>query len=276
MKAIACVFLFFITQSALFAADTTTYSCKYRFIKQIDPKNLKSKFDDVMILTISKSRSTYYSYLKHYGNRLKQADQEKITNENNQAGIVSIDGNSNTVGKYFTLNESEIIEIDFIRKNVSFTDQLINTQYGYNEPLERPRWKIENESKVILNQQCQKATTFFKGRNYIAWFTTSIPYQMGPWLLNGLPGLIIRVNSDDNQFEFECIELNTNVSSTKVFKKYANVTIVSKSKLKAKKKLLSQNPIEYMVSELGKTITSSGGANVKMPDKPYNPIDLTK
>lgn len=276
MKASLIIYLFFIIPTALHAGDSTTYSCKYRFIKQTDPKNQKSKFGDVMILTMTKNKSTYYSYLKHYGNYLKQSEQEKNANESNQGGIVSIDGNANTPGRYFTLNESEIIEIDFIKKNISFTDQLINTQYGYNESLERPKWKIEIETKLILNQQCQKATTFFKGRNYIAWFTTSIPYSMGPWLLNGLPGLIIRANDDKNQFEFECIELNTNKNSTKVFKKYANITIVTKSKLKAKKKLLNQNPIEFMVSQLGKSVTSSDGKNVKTPDKPYNPIDLTK
>lgn len=42
-------------------------------------------------------------------------------------------------------------------------------------------WKIENEKKTILGYNCQKATTFFRGRNYEAYFTTEIPYQDGHW-----------------------------------------------------------------------------------------------
>lgn len=52
-------------------------------------------------------------------------------------------------------------------------------------------WKITNETKKIGSFKCKKATTKFRGRNYIAWFAPEIPVSYGPWKLNGLPGLIL-------------------------------------------------------------------------------------
>ncbi len=54
-------------------------------------------------------------------------------------------------------------------------------------------WVISSESKVIQNLKCTKATTSFRGREYEAWFTPTVPVPAGPWKFFGLPGLIIEI-----------------------------------------------------------------------------------
>ena len=54
-------------------------------------------------------------------------------------------------------------------------------------------WKIEDETKKIGGYNCKKATTRFRGWNYVAWFAPEIPVSYGPWKFHGLPGLILEV-----------------------------------------------------------------------------------
>jgi len=40
------------------------------------------------------------------------------------------------------------------------------------------------------------------GRDYTAWFSVQIPVAAGPWVLRGLPGLIVQAESDDGEYRF--------------------------------------------------------------------------
>ncbi|WP_421919146.1 GLPGLI family protein [Marinifilum sp.] len=66
-----------------------------------------------------------------------------------------------------------------------------------NEPLNCINWKLDNDSKSILNYQCSKATCSFRGREYVAYFTRELPFKAGPWKFHGLPGVILEVSSTD-------------------------------------------------------------------------------
>jgi hypothetical protein len=94
-------------------------------------------------------------------------------------------------------------------------------------------------------------------------------------LFNGLPGLILKVYDDKGQFDFECIELNIPNNITNVFIPYFKVRYVSKNVYQQKKKLFSQNVVEFLKAESGVTVTSSNGTEVKRPNKPYNPLDIS-
>jgi len=79
------------------------------------------------------------------------------------------------------------------------------TWYAIEDELPKMDWKVVSEQKTIKDYICQKATTFFRGRNYTTWFTDQLPYRNGPWKLGGLPGLILEANDDKNEVIFECI-----------------------------------------------------------------------
>lgn len=64
-------------------------------------------------------------------------------------------------------------------------------------------WKLTDEKKQIKNLTLQKATTDWGGRHWIAWFTTSFPFPEGPHKFHGLPGLIIELSDDKNNYHFE-------------------------------------------------------------------------
>ena len=114
----------------------------------------------------------------------------------------------------------ERINFDPIYMNLK-TDSLYQSKYGILKPNssqvttftlveKKPvmNWKITKESQKILGYSCYKATTKFRGREYIAWFTPDIPYNLGPWKLGGLPGLILKVEND--VFDYAAIRIVLN------------------------------------------------------------------
>ena len=70
-------------------------------------------------------------------------------------------------------------------------------------------WKITKESQKILGYTTYKATTTFRGRDYIAWFSPEFPYNYGPWKLGGLPGLILKVENELFDYDAKRIVLNS-------------------------------------------------------------------
>ncbi|QMU63517.1 MAG: GLPGLI family protein [Flavobacteriaceae bacterium] len=63
-------------------------------------------------------------------------------------------------------------------------------------------WKLTNEKKFIGSVKCQKAEGYYRGRNYIVWFTEEYPVPTGPWKLNGLPGLILEAHDEKHEVNF--------------------------------------------------------------------------
>lgn len=198
------IIIFYCLNCPVFASDTTIYNCKYKFVSQKDPSNIASKFEDLMILSINGKSSEYYSYLKQLG--IKNIEDDAYKNQkNNVDNKVMIDPTKSK--NYYIKNESEIISINYKTRLINVTDKLVENSYYFTENLIAPKWQIDVATTTILNQKCQKATTTFKGRNYIAWFCNTIPFSMGPWLFNGLPGLILRIEDEKKQFAFECVEI---------------------------------------------------------------------
>lgn len=70
------------------------------------------------------------------------------------------------------------------------------------------KWEILNEYDTIGNYQVIKAKTFFRGRTFIAWFAPSIPVGFGPWKLNGLPGLILKMYDENKLFLWHINSIN--------------------------------------------------------------------
>lgn len=72
---------------------------------------------------------------------------------------------------------------------------------------EKLDWTITSEQKIIGKYQSQKAETTYGGRNWIAWFTTELPFSDGPYIFSGLPGLIVSIQDSNNDYSFNLIEV---------------------------------------------------------------------
>ncbi|PZU87626.1 MAG: GLPGLI family protein [Chryseobacterium sp.] len=77
-------------------------------------------------------------------------------------------------------------------------------------------WKLLPDNKVFQNYVLQKATTTFGGRNWIAWFTNGIPFQEGPHKFHGLPGLIVELSDDGNNFSFKLVKSENYITTNEI------------------------------------------------------------
>lgn len=96
-------------------------------------------------------------------------------------------------------------------KRLSYYGKVSIDSYTYQEDLPQIDWVLSDSTKMICGYLCHQATAVFRGRNWIAWFC-DIPKSVGPWKLNGLPGLILEAQSEDKEHTFSAISVRKSSS----------------------------------------------------------------
>lgn len=111
----------------------------------------------------------------------------------NLIGIIS--NNSPTFWTSLVINKQTndcIIQIHNFRK------------YQYSQQLPHMDWQLlEGDKKEVCGVICDKAICHWSGRDWEAWYSTTYPAPYGPYLFNGLPGLIFALKDTKNNFFFK-------------------------------------------------------------------------
>ncbi|QOW11082.1 GLPGLI family protein [Kaistella flava (ex Peng et al. 2021)] len=194
MKKIFTVLAF----TAFFALNAQETANRFFYELTFKPKKDSTKLDKVMtVLDVVKDKSIYRDYTL-----LAQDSILKIQVEAMQkAGAFKDISKSVTMPKF-----SEKIYKFYPGMKVQYTDRVANgftpMNIGYNEDVKFD-WKIQSGKEKIGAYNTQKATTEYGGRKWTAWFTTDIPLQDGPYKFYGLPGLIVKVTDDANNYSWE-------------------------------------------------------------------------
>lgn len=185
-------FAVFIGLSAQETANRFFYELTFK------PKKDSARLDKVMtVLDVVKDKSIYRDYTVIAQDSIIKIQVEAMQ----KAGVFKDISKSVTMPKF-----SEKIYKFYPSMKVQFTDRVANgftpMNIGYNEEV-KFNWKIEDQKEIINTYNTQKATTEYGGRKWTAWFTTDIPLQDGPYKFHGLPGLIVKVSDDGNNYSWE-------------------------------------------------------------------------
>ena len=155
--------------------------------------------------------------------------------------------------------------------------QSFSGSYKYNQQLPKMDWKLENEEKKIKGIRCLKATCRFGGRDWTAWYAPEYAMPYGPYLFNGLPGLIMQVVDKKKNFAFKFKGIEKNSSGRYIYmNKIENEIETTREKAREGIKNACKDPTAAMRA-----------AGLIPPDKkgivevytqghgvPYNPIEL--
>lgn len=185
--------------------DKALARVKYGFVHLKDSTQKNNPYTENMLLVIGKNASVYTSYDRL--NR-KLAEEGKIKTEprDPKAPFKPV----SFIDYYF-----------FAKENLFFTKEKLVNEYLAEENAPKINWATTKDTATFSGIACKKATAYFKGRKWIVWYAPELPFQSGPWKLNGLPGLIIEAYDEKKevQFQFAGIDKVTsaNTNSDSIF-----------------------------------------------------------
>jgi|26BtaG_2_1085354.scaffolds.fasta_scaffold00008_1 GLPGLI family protein len=123
--------------------------------------------------------------------------------------------------------ENEFVYKDYRSQNMYYIDFINFTEIFIKDNLNMLDWTLNENTKEILGYQCQEATTSYGGRFYIAYYTSEIPVANGPWRFNGLPGLILEVQSIDKVFNLKATSIKIEDKQIEIKNPYKNKTQIT-------------------------------------------------
>lgn len=203
------ILLFLATLSnSVFAQspDKVLARVRYTYSNQLDTlKNGKTRTEN-MVLFAGKKASLFTSLDRIIFNisieqNLYQKSLSRISSSSKPT-VVRID---RSMGDWL----SKIDYLIFYEKKKMFTKEIIaNFSFLAKEDIPVLQWKIAKDTISIAGVFCLKATTIIDGKIWEVWFAPSLPFQSGPWKLQGLPGLIIEAQNErkNTTYKFAGIE----------------------------------------------------------------------
>lgn len=87
---------------------------------------------------------------------------------------------------------------------IRFKGNIGTFDFFYEEPIPEINWTFCDGDTTIVGYACKKAVAEHRGRTWTAWYALDLPYDNGPWKLQGLPGLILYAKESKGEFAFEC------------------------------------------------------------------------
>lgn len=181
---------------------SSTLEVTYDYNYVTDTLDRTKTNDDVMILQLGGPVSKFYSYNTFRVDSLI-------------AGAVSVDAVLADIGRYRG-GEHWIVYKNHPAGRLTLIDKIGTEHYRMEEELAPQQWQVLDEVRTIEGYTVQRAECDFRGRRWVAWFTTEIPLSEGPWKFNGLPGLILEVadSRGDHSFTLSGLRVIDNGSVT--------------------------------------------------------------
>ncbi len=183
----------------------------------------QAEHDDSYILRVGKTTNQFFSFFQNRTDSLDFTDETTFQislKEFLEADDKSLDRTKRL--KASTISR-ELIYQDLTTGKLSLYSNYASAYNTYEEDIPTQEWTIDTDSTMtILGMECHYAKTKFRGREWKVWFTEEIPVSLGPWKLNGLPGLILKATADDDFIKLTAVSVKTEGLSPVTFYNWAN------------------------------------------------------
>ncbi|MEC5173963.1 GLPGLI family protein [Chryseobacterium nepalense] len=166
----------------------------YEYTFSNDSTNLESKKSELLVLDTSLEGSVFYS------NKINEIDS-----------LYNLRDPKGNPPQFYPYRDVLFREIIINKKNN--TPKLYymgGPTRNYFEVIldNKIQWTIFPETKTYENYKIQKATAIINKRQWEIWFTKEIPLNIGPYIFQGLPGLIIIAEDRTKSQSFKLVGIS--------------------------------------------------------------------
>lgn len=182
---------FFLIVGIVTFAQNKRFIYEYKFIP--DSTNLEDLKTEMMFLDTTKDGSKYYSYTVFNSDSIMKVDLEK---QLAATGSINVKADLRKGDVRYSVTKT------YPDYKTNLHRRLGMDTYNISED-RKINWKILSEKEKIGEWNVQKAEADFAGRHWIAWFSTDIPIQDGPYKFYGLPGLIVKIEDKTDSHKLE-------------------------------------------------------------------------
>ncbi|PZR22450.1 MAG: hypothetical protein DI535_26145 [Citrobacter freundii] len=286
MKKYIAVLFVCLWQANLHAQEQTVLNVVYDFTYTRDLADTAHRYKAEMVLSTGKTSSRYTTREAFNRNspsavRLNKQREAAANSGGGGAAIAVAGGPMLTVSNAGTMINEEIF-LDKAKSTICTAGRIGFKNYHYIVSIPTINWKLSNDKKEISGYSCQKAVGEYGGRTFEAWFAPDLPYAVGPWKLNGLPGLILSATDTKNEIAFVCKEITKNSDPEELVTPYMNIGRSVEVKAKEYQKvagMFATDPAAIVEAQLPGTpvmvrnLDSPEDKNMKKIGK-YNPMEL--
>lgn len=112
---------------------------------------------------------------------------------------------------------------DYEKNTIYFPSTISLRSILTQDDINTMEWTLQEETEEILGYNCQLAVSEFRGRTYYAFFTDKLGFNGGPWKFDGLPGMILKVKSQDGVFSITAKSIELKKEETEIPNPYEGV-----------------------------------------------------
>ena len=256
--------------------DLAYIQCNYSLTYAKDSLQIGVAQTDEMMLLIGNKYSFFCSYINYTADSLQKANPAEYAPQVSNRG-----GGAHVSAAKTRLKRTDNVEVYLIEKAsnrlLCMGKAGVKDFYSYSEQLKVPEWEMHTDFQEIAGYKCQKATTFYGGRAWTAWFAADIPVSDGPWELRGLPGLILKVEDSDKQYIFTCSNVGrlSTQRAIEIDRTNSYREITKKEFIKERKQLYEDPLVAFSKAGLDISAATVGNPSFAKPrPKKYNPIEV--
>ncbi|WP_312337161.1 GLPGLI family protein [Sphingobacterium sp.] len=253
MKYSLSILLFLVAQ-LLYAQESPLAIAKVHYeFKHVNDSTQRDQFIRDETVVYLNPRASYYT---SYSSKRMQDEVKK------QMEDPGFDGTLNITTRTTPSSSSYLLDAD--QNKMTEVVSVASDKFAIPQTYPTQDWEILGDRKEIGGYDCQNAKTTFKGRTYIAWFTTELPFSYGPWKLHGLPGLILDARDTKNEVIFAYAGFDKIEDGKTSVALPQNVITTTTEEVKKIQEAFKANPQAYMQAQSGKNRTISVGSSGNM------------
>ncbi len=173
---------------------------KYRVIYDCDAQIVTGNLNIYRwMLDIGDTTAVFYN--KNY--RLYDSELTKVKAQGGDNAM--IDQLPVIGGKYSPKNDLQIIVGNPKRGKYTYYKQVLSSDLKYEDQVPSIKWQLNDSTKTICEYECKQAVGSVYGRTWTVWYSIELPLNYGPYILNGLPGLIMAARDSEGLFDFKAV-----------------------------------------------------------------------